>query len=346
MMRISASKVVQICYRRRDGEPVEVYPRFNFDDSAVSSTVARYFVDGVPLREQLRRKPDSKICFLRSYNLGDVLLLTPVINSIKDQYPDSKMVLATGSSYLNLFKYWDRVTVLDKRWVMNENYDMGYYLNDIVEKDHLGNEWSYYHRTDLYCKFLGFDIPKDPVFSLPYSDKEKAWAGGVINGLREDGKPVVIFQFVATAKNRSLSVDKLMKVCQHLIRDCSLIFVHSSPENIGMSGTLDMCGKTTIHQLAALVDASDVVVTVDSATLWLAHCTRTPVVALLGTTREKEKLCYHRNYVSIDLAKLVDCEPCFGSMRRCGGAGKCMTAFDSKVVGERILDGVKRLFCS
>jgi ADP-heptose:LPS heptosyltransferase len=137
-----------------------------------------------------------------------------------------------------------------------------------------------------------------------------------------------------------------MSLARQFVNECCVIFVHNTFEDIGVEGTMNMCGKTSIHELTALVDAADVVVTVDSATLWLAHCTTTPVIALLGTTREKEKLRYHRNYVAIDLAALVGCESCFGTMRKCGGVGKCMSQFDVETVGKRILDGIKRFSCS
>jgi len=344
-MKASTSRVVEVFYRRQDGEPVEIYPRFCVDDEVVP-TSAPCLSNGHTLGEQLKRKPDSSICFWRTYALDDILLLTPIFNWLKEEYPSCQIHLATATGFVGLFKYWDVVRTVDKRNVLTLDYDVGYYLDGIVEKDHRGNEYSYKHRLDIYCDFLGIPVPKEPVFSLPYGQEERVWAESVVGALRESGKPIVAMQVMGATKTRRMPLGKVMKIAQPLMEVCSLIFVHDTKESVAEKGTMDLTGMTTVHQLAALIDCADAVVTLDSGILWIAHCTKTPVIVLLGHTREQERMTYHRNYHPVNLAEMVGCESCFGAMNRCNQKARCMTEVNTEEVARGIVDGLKRLVFS
>ncbi len=50
----------------------------------------------------------------------------------------------------------------------------------------------------------------------------------------------------------------------------------------GTGGVIDLCGKTTIKQLAAIADASDIFIGVDSAPMHIAAAVGTPVIAVFG----------------------------------------------------------------
>src|SRR4030042_4984633 len=50
----------------------------------------------------------------------------------------------------------------------------------------------------------------------------------------------------------------------------------------GKGGVIDLCGKTTIKQLAAISEASDLFLGVDSAPMHIAAAVGTPVIALFG----------------------------------------------------------------
>lgn len=344
-MKLCESRFVEIFYRR-DGEPVEVYPRFCLDESAITSPKAPSLTEGITLLEQMRKKSDSSICFWRTYALGDILLLTPIFNWLKEEYPACRIYLATDPKFLGLFKYWDVVTVIDKRMVLSVDYDVGYYLDGIVEKDHRGMEESYKHRLDIYCEFLGIPVPKEPVFSLPFSENEKEWAEGVVRPLRKNGKPVVAMQIFGSTFLKRLPFDKVVRIVNKLSDMCSLVLVHDAKEYLSGADVLNLTGETNIHQLTAVIDSVDSVITMDSGILWVAHCTKTPVIALLGPTREQERLKYHRNYVVVNLAEMVGCEPCFERMERCHGLIDCMNLSDEEEITERIKNGVKGLVYS
>jgi ADP-heptose:LPS heptosyltransferase len=341
-MRSSASKVLEIFYRA-DGEPIRLHPRFCIDEGIISFGGSSRLAEGITLREQLKRKPDSKICFYRTYALGDVILLTPIFNWVKEKYPASTVYLVTVSAFTGLFKYWDLIKTVDKRAIDYLDYDVGYYLDGVVEKDHEGGRLSHMHRLDIYCEFVGVDVPKDPIFSLPFSDAEKSWAESIVGPIREPGKPVLAIQVSGATKTRRFPLGKWIEIAEDLVKDFSIIFLHNFYEEINVKEVVNLGGQTSVQQVVALLDCVDAVVTLDSGILWMAHCTKTPIIALLGHTREEERMTYHRNYHVVNLSEMVGCEACFGRMDKCGGAIRCMTQVSGEDVARGIRDGIRKL---
>jgi hypothetical protein len=193
-MRLNVSRVVEVFYRSRDGEPLTIYPRLCFDEEVVKGTSLPCLVDGVRLDKFMSQNPSATVCFYRTYALGDILVLTPIFTSLREKYPESKVLFATADGFLPVFKYWAGVKSVNKNSLLYEKYDIGYYLDGVVEKDHGGGRYSYMHRLDINCEFIGWPVPKDPIFSLPYSDVERTWAETVVMGARLDGKPVAVMQ--------------------------------------------------------------------------------------------------------------------------------------------------------
>jgi heptosyltransferase-3 len=90
--------------------------------------------------------------------------------------------------------------------------------------------------------------------------------------------------------------DKYMaEVIRRLIDNGSKVIVTSSPEKHELEkaqyiislvdshqSLIDMTGKTTIKQLAAIADASDIFIGVDSAPMHIAAAVGTPVIAVFG----------------------------------------------------------------
>jgi ADP-heptose:LPS heptosyltransferase len=344
-MKRNTSNVVEMFYRT-DGEPIEVHPRFCFEDGALRGRGMAHLPDGPPLAELIEKKNDLSICFWRTFALGDILVLTPIFNWLKEMYPACSIYFATVSLYLDLFKYWDAVRSVGKRHVFTIDYDVGYYLDGVVEKDHREDRFSYMHRLDINCEFLGIPVPKDPIFSLPYSEKEKLWAEKTIAEFASPNKPVMVMQVSGAMWFNSLPLPKVKAIAEGLSEVCSLILVHNSRGPLDLPNVLNLAGKTTVHELAAIIDSADVALTMDSGTLWVAHCTKTPIIAMFGHTRAEEKMAHHRNYHAIDLAKMVGCQSCFGRPAKCNGAADCLTRSDEKQIIKEIRDGIVKLVLS
>lgn len=74
---------------------------------------------------------------------------------------------------------------------------------------------------------------------------------------------------------------------------------------------LDFRGKTTMIELASLLDASFGLITHDSGTLHLARCTKTRICALFGPTSLENFSQESEKEFSLKTNKTVICSPCY-----------------------------------
>ncbi|MDP3296453.1 MAG: glycosyltransferase family 9 protein [Thermodesulfovibrionia bacterium] len=103
---------------------------------------------------------------------------------------------------------------------------------------------------------------------------------------------------------------------------------------------LDLCGKTTIKELAAISDASDLFIGVDSAPMHIAAAVGTPVIALFGPTG-KEWIPYGLG--NIVISKDMPCKPCKKGMCEGIELRDCMTAIKPDDVKEAVLKILKEI---
>ncbi len=87
---------------------------------------------------------------------------------------------------------------------------------------------------------------------------------------------------------------------------------------------IDLCGKTNIKQLTALLKRSSLLISNDSAPMHLAWAVGTPVVAIFGPTdSEKYKPTGPKDVV---IKKDLDCLPCEKAL--CASNSECMKLID------------------
>jgi heptosyltransferase-3 len=96
---------------------------------------------------------------------------------------------------------------------------------------------------------------------------------------------------------------------------------------------INLSGKTTIKELAAISEASDLFIGIDSAPMHIAAAVKTPVIALFGPTGE-EWVPYGKDHIVI--SKDMHCKPC--KKGSCEGIPlrECMTAIKPEDVKEAV----------
>ncbi len=96
---------------------------------------------------------------------------------------------------------------------------------------------------------------------------------------------------------------------------------------------INLCGKTIIKELAAISEASDLFIGVDSAPMHIAAAVKTPVIALFGPTGE-EWVPYGKDHIVI--SKDMPCKPC--KKGSCEGIPlrECMIAIKPEDVKEAV----------
>ena len=152
----------------------------------------------------------------------------------------------------------------------------------------------------------------------------------VISWLIDKGINVVV-----TSSPEKRELDKAKRIL-------SLVHVHvsgdspdstASPVNLGQS-PLDLCGKTTIKELAAISELSSVFIGIDSAPMHIAAAIGTPVVALFGPTWENVWGPYGTGHTVI--SKDMPCKPCKKGMCEGIPLRECMEAIKPEEVKEAV----------
>ncbi len=98
---------------------------------------------------------------------------------------------------------------------------------------------------------------------------------------------------------------------------------------------VNLCGRTTLRQLAALIDSADIVVTADSTPMHMAAAHHRPLVAIFGPTNPQRTGPYGRNrdVISPDLA----CSPCYvRKLSQCPHNHACMRDLSVDRVAEAV----------
>jgi len=105
------------------------------------------------------------------------------------------------------------------------------------------------------------------------------------------------------------------------------------------SQLLNLAGRTSLRELAALISECDLLVTNDSGPMHVGYAVGTPVVAIFGSTSPEHTGPIGKNDIAIK--KNPECSPCFE--RECKKNNlKCM----DMITSEEVFESIKKLVCS
>ena len=102
----------------------------------------------------------------------------------------------------------------------------------------------------------------------------------------------------------------------------------------------NLCGRTTLRQLAALIDRAAVVVTADSTPMHLAAAMKSPLVALFGPTNPRRTGPHGRSADVLQIS--LDCSPCYlRKLSQCKHAHACMERMTVDIVAAAVADRLR-----
>ncbi|MDD5107948.1 MAG: lipopolysaccharide heptosyltransferase II [Candidatus Omnitrophica bacterium] len=286
-----------------------------------------------------------KILFITLSNIGDCVLTLPVLDALRQEYPQSRITCLVPERPKEIFinnPVIENVVIFDKHAKLIDKIKL--FISLSKEKFDLVIDM----RNSFFGVFLPAKKKSTPLRIIPsrikhMKDRHLFWAGFTDYSYKnKDYQSLVItpgdFDYVdnifngqGLAKSEKLIVvapgsrsqvkcwDKhnFSQLCNQLKKEgkdivlvgdkgdqsiCSYVQQNSSP------GIFNLCARTTLGQLGALLKKSQLLITNDSAVMHLASYLNVPVAAIFGPTDEKKYGPWSQK--SIVIKKDIFCRPC------------------------------------
>jgi len=313
------SDTLQIYYNEfRD---VRLLPsRFLIDTDELDSYAGLEKVDDV----SSLIKSHKRIVIERSYALGDVLLLIPVVRRLREELFLEHVTLVTQTRFVDNpiisvlgDGVYDEYVTKDDILRGSSTYDIGIMLDGVLERDHTQPKYQHTHRVNIFMDW--FELKGDVSW-----DCEKTWKKKEHIVVQTGGSGVLKELPLET---RDYIVEKLREEKYEVVR-------------VGDGA------KVSDAEYLELIGTASCVVSMDSSPLWISHFTKTPCVLILGPTRKEERLTMHPLYPerakAVALNELIDCPSCFEQREKCLGAMDCFHVDKEKVV-ELVLEAIREV---
>ncbi len=165
--------------------------------------------------------------------------------------------------------------------------------------------------------------------------------------MRFEKRPFIIFHPTSRWTFKQYPKDSCIAVLKPLLSQFPIVLTGSShPKELAFISAIEaglgnadtvfnVAGKTTLKELAAIIQRARLLLCMDSLPLHLASTFKTPVVALFGPTSEQRWGPWQHPSSRV-MVHSISCRPCF--REGCGGSGRsdCLSQIPPKAVLEEI----------
>jgi lipopolysaccharide heptosyltransferase I len=201
------------------------------------------------------------------------------------------------------------------------------------------------HAVDRYLwlgPLLGLD-DSPPDMRLPVPLGAQARVGQLLEARGIVGQPLAVLVPGTLWETKHWHVEGFAEVARHLVNTGRAVVLAGSAaegERCRAVAALcpevhDVCGRTTLSELAALMDRAEVCVTNDSGSMHLAVALGRPVVSVFGPTDPVWIGPYGRPEAVVRVE--LPCAPCYlRKVRRCPHGHACMNEVRGDMVIERL----------
>jgi lipopolysaccharide heptosyltransferase I len=207
------------------------------------------------------------------------------------------------------------------------------------------------HAVDRYLwltPLLGLD-GEPPDFRVPVPAAAEARVAALLDCAGVSGRPLTLLFPGTQWETKHWHARRFAEVAHYLQATGRAVVLAGSPSerdrcrSVAEScpGTYDLCGQTTLSELAALVRRADVCLTNDSGPMHLAVALSRPVVSVFGPTDPVWIGPYGRPGAVVQAG--LPCAPCYlRAMRRCPNGHACM----NEVSGAMVIERLERILAS
>lgn len=287
----------------------------------------------------------NKILVISLSNIGDVILTLPVMDILLGDFPRAKFSVVVGPKAETLFKgnpLINSVHVFDKSqsvwktipWVAGlraQRFDLVVdlrntaipvlifprYRTPLIVANHAGMHMKYKHLQRLHAVYPhGVESPKHYALTIPANDE--AYIRDLLQTAWGEKQSYIIVAPGAADEAKRWTPQGFIEVCYHLIKRYQqrIVFVGDAADRGGAermvevlgANTMNLCGRTTLLQLAQVTQRAALALVNDSAPMHVASYLDVPVLALFGSSdvRKYGPWGIHGHY----LQKNQDCPAC------------------------------------
>ena len=301
-------------------------------------------------------KTINSILLITLSNLGDIILTTPVLVKLNEHFPDARIDVITGEVGKDLFtshpkvfnvfihkrgqSFADRIKQLQE--IRTRKYDMVVDLKNSLIPYLAGAK--YYSRFRIFpdkknvhkkeqhlsrLKSVGIKDAEDYNFFVPIMEADRKWIKQIVGAPYDN---MVVINPGAKSHLKRWPVEKYAELADKIKNELNMrvLFVGSGDDaetirnvkNKMSQSAENLCDKTSVGALAALMEKAKVVITNDSAPLHVASAVGAPTVAIFGPTNEHKYGPLSTN--SKVLKAKVSCRPCENALCKVGPDEGCI----------------------
>jgi len=266
---------------------------------------------------------------------GDVLLLTPVLKTLKEEFYNCKIIIYGSSSAMEIYKnnpYIDRLTTFS--FYKNPVFAVQYFFK--LTKFYRTNfQWiplSYIYNVSVpYIIADIFNVTlKDKKVQVYLTAKEEQRARNFLNQYKNS---VIIHVTSKCSVNHMWQHKKWDQLVAEM-PDYTFIQVGLESEQ-AVKGAIDLRGKTSMREAMALIKYTNYFVGIESFFAHVTNAFDTPGVVMFGDS--SPVFWGHDN--NINLYKSLPCSPCYDLLggKKCPYGNECMSLITVDEVKKSIM---------
>jgi len=290
----------------------------------------------------------KKILFITLSNIGDVILTLPALDFLRRRFPGAKITVVTSERAKPLFENdpsIEKVIIYRKRCGMRRNFGLFMQLKK-GEFDVIIDLRNTLFGALLSAKYKGRRAPQNLRHmkqrhlyraagclpeaadrkSLYISPQDGSYADSLLRQNDIGAHDEIIFVAPGARSHiKRWEKEKFVEVCRELLlRNYRIVLVGDSADlpiadfiTADCGGKIiNLCAKTTIAQLAALLKRAALLITNDSAVLHLGSYLNVPQVAIFGPTNDTKYGPWSDNCAVVK--RDIFCRPCEKAQCRFG----------------------------
>jgi ADP-heptose:LPS heptosyltransferase len=279
----------------------------------------------------LKERPNANILVIRALGgIGDVLMTTPAVRQLKEDYPGCSITYATdrdpgsGNVYYDILKNAGFINnIVDAKLINRDRFDKYIDISSVCLKyEH--SDLPIINRIDIFSKSIGNPRLKNPLPFYKVEESERAAAQH-----RVPQNTSLVFYHTASFDSKrtwpvlnQLQFLKLMNQRMPNIKILLSDFNNLIKNKQEYPNCLDI-SSLPIREKAALIERSNLFVGPDSGLLHLAGALKKKGLALFGSIPPQARINYYQGISALTVNPKLSCQYCI--YKPCSINFKCMS---------------------